>query len=70
MEWYSTFGDFENGHYICCQSGLFLWVQFQQIGEFGLVRVAHAQQGIHFQKITGTLYLLIPSFNFKEQSQK
>ena len=37
VEWYSTFCDFRK-RALCCRSGIFLWVQFQKIGEFGLAR--------------------------------
>ena len=47
--WSSTFCYFRK-RALCCQSGIFLWVQFQKIGEFGRAHATHARQSFHFQK--------------------
>ena len=39
MEWFSTFFRFLKTRF--CWSGIFLWVQFQKIGNFGQARAGH-----------------------------
>ena len=69
VEWFSLFCDFRKRAH-CYRLAIFLWVQFQKIGEF-------CRQNFHFQKITGTLKMNIffkswhePSFYIKDQLPK
>ena len=51
VEWFSLFCDFRKRAH-CYRLAIFLWFQFQKIGEFW-------RQNFHFQKITGTLKINI-----------
>ena len=51
VEWFSLFCDFRKRAH-CYRLAIFLWFQFQKIGEFW-------RQNFHFQKITGTLKMNI-----------